>query len=197
MVGVVTAQGVDVQRDPGMIDQALEELTHQVDIEFADGCAREGHVEDQARPPGQIHHHARQGFVERHIGMAVTAQALLVAQRLGERLADGDADILDGVMRVDVQIALRLDVQVDHAVARDLVQHVVEETDAGGEFGDAGAVEIEGDADFCFQGIARYFGLPHGGDDQAKGRGLHDTIGLAGCTPQPNLDHHHPTCHSA
>ena len=36
MVGVVAAQVVDVQRDAGVIDQALEEFAHQVDIELAD-----------------------------------------------------------------------------------------------------------------------------------------------------------------
>jgi hypothetical protein len=36
------------------------------------------------------------------------------------------------VVAVDVQVAFGLDVQVDQAVAGDLVQHVVEEADAGG-----------------------------------------------------------------
>jgi hypothetical protein len=80
--------------------------------------------------------------------------------------------------------------QVDHAVTRDLVQHVVEEADAGGELGRARAVEVEDDADLRFQGVACDVGLPHGSLDQAKGRGLHDTIGLAACTSRPNPDHH-------
>jgi imidazoleglycerol-phosphate dehydratase len=41
------------------------------------------------------------------------------------------------VVAVDVQVALRLDVQVHHAVAGDLVQHVVEEADARGDLGHA------------------------------------------------------------
>ena len=47
--------------------------------------------------------------------------------------AERDADVLDGVVRVDVQVALGAHVEVDHAVARDLVEHVVEERHAGGE----------------------------------------------------------------
>jgi hypothetical protein len=73
---------------------------------------------------------------------------------LAKRLADADADILDGVVPVDVQIAFCLDAQVEHAVACDLVQHVVEEADAGGEFGNAATVEIEDNADLRFQGVA-------------------------------------------
>ena len=62
-----------------------------------------------------------------HVGVAVAADALLVADGLGEGLAEGDADVLDGVVIVDMQVALALDVQVDQAVAGDLVHHVVEE----------------------------------------------------------------------
>ena len=84
-------------------------------------------------PAGEIDHHARQRLVERHVGVAVAADALLVADRLGDRLAERDADVFDRVVAVDVQVALGVDVEVDQAVAGDLVEHVVEEADAGGE----------------------------------------------------------------
>ncbi len=82
---------------------------------------------------GEIDHHAGQRLVERHVGVAVAGQALLVADRLGKGLAQGDAHVLDGVVAVDVQVALGLDLEVDSAVAGDLVEHVVEEADAGVE----------------------------------------------------------------
>jgi hypothetical protein len=50
---------------------------------------------------------------------------------LAKRLAERDADVLDGVVGVDVQVALRLDVEVEHAVARHLVEHVLEKRHAG------------------------------------------------------------------
>ena len=37
----------------------------------------------QARAAGEVDHHARQRLVERHVGVAVAAEALLVADRLG------------------------------------------------------------------------------------------------------------------
>ena len=49
---------------------------------------------------------------------------------LRDRLPERDADVLDRVVRVDVQVALRAHGEVDHAVARDLVEHVVEERHA-------------------------------------------------------------------
>src|SRR5581483_326628 len=74
---------------------------------------------------------------------------------------EGDAHVFHRVVGVDVQIALRFDLEVDHGVARDLVQHVVEEADAGGELGPAGAVEIELDANLGFQRVASHFRFAH------------------------------------
>ena len=90
--------------------------------------------------------------------MTVTTQAALVANRFRDRLPEGDADVLDGVVAVDVQVARRVDVQIDQAVARDLVEHVVEEADAGGELADAGAVKVERDADLGLSGVSRHLG---------------------------------------
>ena len=52
-------------------------------------------------------------------------------KRLGHRLADGDAAVLGGVVGIDVQIAFGLDVEIDQRMARQLLEHVVEEADAG------------------------------------------------------------------
>ncbi len=64
-----------------------------------------------------------------HAGVA--GNPLLVAERLGHRLAEHDAGILGGVVEIDVQVALGLERDVDQGVARQLLQHVVEEADAG------------------------------------------------------------------
>ena len=73
---------------------------------------------------------------------AVSAQNPGVVRRIAVllSLAESDADVLDGVVPVDVQVAFGIDRQVDQAVARDLVQHVVEKADAGRELRDAGAI---------------------------------------------------------
>lgn len=56
---------------------------------------------------------------------------LLVVDRLGQRLPDRDPDILDGVVRIDMQITLRFDLEIDQAMTCDLIQHVIEKRDAG------------------------------------------------------------------
>ena len=94
--------------------------------------------------------------------MAVAAHAALVADRLGDRLAERDADVLDRVVGVDVQVACGLDLEVHQSVARDLVEHVVEERHAARELGDAGAVEVQLDLDPGFGGVAGDFSAAHG-----------------------------------
>src|SRR6185369_6328556 len=101
------------------------------------------------------------GFVHRNHRIAIAVDAGPVAQGLGDRFADGDAGILGGVMEVDMKIALRLHIEVDQAVAGELLQHVIQETDAGRDFRPAGAVEIDGNRDLGLLGLARHRSLPH------------------------------------
>jgi len=168
--------------DGGVIHQALEKFPHQVHVKLADHGTGKRHVKDEAGATGQIHHHPRQGFVEGHIGVAVTAQALLVAKSLGQGLADGDADIFSGVMAVNVQVALGLHRQIHHAVAGNLIEHVIEKTDAGRKLRHARAIKVEADADLGFQGVAGDFGLPHDGEKLSEMTG-HDTISERFATP--------------
>ena len=85
--------------------------------------------------------------------MAVAAHALLVTDRFGKGLTQRDADVFNGVMGIDVQIALGLDLEVDQPVTGNLIKHVVEERDAAREFRAAAAVEIQLDADLRFLGV--------------------------------------------
>src|SRR3546814_1040565 len=73
--------------------------------------------------------------------MAITRDALAVAQRLCHRLANGDAGVLGRVMLIDMQVAHRLDLYVDEGMAGKLLQHMVKKTDAGRNFIFARAVE--------------------------------------------------------
>ena len=98
---------------------------------------------DEVRPAGEVEGGADQRLVHRQQAGAVAADAALVAERLGQGPAEGDADVLDGVVVVDVQVAGGADVEVDQRVAGELVEHVVEEADAGRVVVPAGAVEVE------------------------------------------------------
>ena len=79
------------------------------------------------RPAAEIDRRDRERLVHRHHEVAGAVDAAAVAERLRHRLAERDAEILDGVVLVDVEIAGRLHRQVEPAVRREQLQHVVEE----------------------------------------------------------------------
>ena len=95
--------------------------------------------------------------------MAVTAQTGLVAQRFSQGLPQGDANIFNRMVRIDVQIALRFNFKVDHPMAGDLIEHVIEKWHARGELTPAAAIKIYADRNPGFEGISANFGLPHEG----------------------------------
>ena len=154
VVGVVAREVVDVQGHTRVVDKALEELVREVDIKVPDPCPREAHPELETRPPGKIHHDSRERLIERHVGVPVTADPLLVADRLGKRLAEHDADVLHGVVRIDLEIAPGIDGKVQHAVAGHLVEHVLEKRQAGRKPGFPATVQVQADRDLGLAGIA-------------------------------------------
>ena len=71
-----------------------------------------------------------------------------------------------------MQVALGAQRDVDQAVARQLLEHVVEKADAGRDVVAAGAVEIDGTADLGLPRHALDAGLARGqGDDRGAGLG--------------------------
>jgi len=65
-----------------------------------------------------------------------------------------DADVLGGVVMVDMEIAIRLHRNVDAGMAGEQVQHMVEEADARRNTGNAGAVEVHRHLDVGLLGLA-------------------------------------------
>ena len=51
---------------------------------------------------------------------------------------------------------------LDHAMARDLIEHVIQEANARVELGNTRAIQVEGDHNPGFKRVAGYFGFPHG-----------------------------------
>src|SRR5947207_3412240 len=151
---VAAIQRLDVQRHPGMDRKGLKPFAHQLGVEGADLVAAERGVEHQEGPSRYVDGDAGQRLVHRHVHVRIARDALHVAERLLDRLAERDANVLGGVVVVDMQIALGLHRNVDTRVPRQEIEHVVEEADAGRDVGDALAVEIDRDLDVGLLGGA-------------------------------------------
>ena len=108
----------------------------------------------EVRPARHVDGRVGERLVHRDARVAEPADALLVAQRLAQRLAEHDRGVLDGVVALDLDVALGAHGQVEAGVAAQRGQHVVVERHAGVDVDDAGAVEVELDDDVGFLGLA-------------------------------------------
>ena len=140
-------------------------MGRQVGAVVADEGGREGPFEHREGTAGQVDGDGRIGLVHGQ-DEAVAGDTAAFAQRLLQGLAEGDGRVLDGVVRVGVQVAFAGQAQGEAAVGGDLLQHVVEEADAGGDGDGAGGVEIDGADDAGLPGVAD---------------GLAGAVGAAGC----------------
>ena len=86
--------------------------------------------------------------------MSVALYAASITHCLGESLTQGNANIFHGVMRIDVQIAIGLDVEIDHAMASNLIEHMLQKRESGIKLRIALSVEINTDGNLCFQSIS-------------------------------------------
>ena len=59
--------------------------------------------------------------------MPIAEYAPTIAHSFCQRLTERDADVLYRVMRINVQIAIGLDVEINHPVTGYLIKHMLEE----------------------------------------------------------------------
>jgi len=152
VVGIHPRQLADVEGEAGVVGHRHEEFPHQFGVVGADALGRNRQVIAEVGATGAVEGHLHQGLIEGGEEVAEATDAAAVGEGLGQGLAQGDAHVLVGVVVVDVGVAAGGDLQIQQAVAGDLVEHVVEERHAGGHLSAAGAVKIEGHVHIGFTG---------------------------------------------
>ena len=128
-------------------------MLDELRVKVSDPLCWDHEVTRQVRPARKVQDDVRERFVERGAKLAETVDPAAVAQRLRQGAAECKRDIFDRVVVVDPGVSLGADVQVEQAVRRDLVEHVVEEPDGGVGGAEACAVQIDPHLH------ARFFGL--------------------------------------
>ena len=141
----------DMQREQPIKRQRAEKFLEQLRVHAADLVAGEGHLPGQEGAAGEVDGGFGQRLVHRHEGVAEPPDAALVAERAVQGLAEHDADILGGMVAVDMQIAFRPHGQVEQPVPRQCGQHVVEEADAGVDVAASRSIEVEVEGDIGFR----------------------------------------------
>src|SRR5208282_6110521 len=93
-------------------------------------------------------------LVHGHQEISGAENAFFVAERGVDGFAESNADVFDGVMLIHLQVAFGGEAKIEAAVARDEVQHVIEERNAGRDFGLAPAIEMQAEINLRFFGVA-------------------------------------------
>src|ERR1700733_5077320 len=164
--GVAAVEEVDVQAEAGRGRQRLRDVLGKRGVVAADHRRHPGRlVVHHVGAAGQVDGGPDEGLVERDERVAEPGDAGLVAQRLAQRLAERDRGVLDRVVRVDLGVALGADGETETAVLAELVEHVVEERDAGLDLDRAGAVEVELDQQLRLLGLADHAAHPAAGGE--------------------------------
>src|SRR4029453_3535823 len=108
---------------------------------------------DEEGAAGQVEGNLDERLVEGNGHRREAAHPGLVPQRLLQRLAQGEADVLDRVVGIDLEVALGRNGEVEPAVAPELGQHVGEERQPGVRRHRAGPVEVELEVDGGLAGV--------------------------------------------
>jgi len=158
MVGIGAVGDVDVEVHLGGVGERAEGFGDEFDIEGFDFFGGEGDVEDEGGAAGEVEGDGGEGVFHGDGGPAIAENADFVAEGLVEGGAQDQRDVFDGVVVINVGVALGGQGEVDQGVLGEVGEHVVEEGDAGGDGGLAGAIKVEVEGDVGFGGFAGELG---------------------------------------
>ena len=113
--------------------EPLEEVVDELGLQVADHPRRHLEVHDRVRPAAEVDGRDGKRLVHRHDEVAGPVDAFSVAERLGHRLAERNAEVLDGMVLVDVEVAVDLGREIETTMAGEQLEHVVEKTDPGAD----------------------------------------------------------------
>ena len=144
------ADEIDVEVDACVIGQTAEELLRESRREGADHLLTERGAENEKRAPRKVDGSSRECFVHRDVCGSESRDSRFVIQCFCERLSEADADILDGVVGIHLEIPTAHDLEVKLTVSGKGNQHVVEKSDPGFRLTFAGSIDVEIQSDVCF-----------------------------------------------
>ena len=141
--------------ETAFLHECLQEFFNQFRLKIADTRRFEFGFVYEIRPSRQIDHHARERFIERHVGMPKPHDPEPIALGFLQCLSQNQTDVFHGVMTINLEITFRVDLQIEMTMASKLSEHVIEKRNAGTDLIFTRPVEVQTDADFRFVGLSR------------------------------------------
>jgi hypothetical protein len=81
-------------------------------------------------PPGEIDRSNGERFIHRHDEIARSVDPSAIPERRRDGFTKSNANVFHGVMLIDVEVAVGHQLQVERAMARKQLEHVIEEPDS-------------------------------------------------------------------
>src|SRR5437016_8283390 len=112
--------------------ETLEKVFEKFDGKIADFLGFDFCKDNTVWTAAQIYRGCGQRFIHRHQKISGPENSFFGTERFSHGLAERDADVLYGVVLVHVEIAICRDLEVESAMARGEIEHVVKEPDTRG-----------------------------------------------------------------
>jgi hypothetical protein len=134
--------------------KSVEEVVNEFGLQIAYETRTNFRVNDNGSASAEVDGSNAERFVHGHEEVACSIDSLLVPERAIKSLAEGNADVFDGVVLIDVEVALAGEFEIEAAVPREQLEHVIEESYAGGDLVLARAFDGEREIDLRLRGMA-------------------------------------------
>jgi hypothetical protein len=141
--------------------KAFEEVIHQLRLQVSNPDGSHLGLNDRHCATSKIYCRESQRFIHGHEEITGSQDAAPVTERAIESFPESDSDVLDGVVLIDIEIAASHDFQVESAVTREEFEHVIEETDSGGNVVFSPTLNGKGELNIGFGRFAVKFRFSH------------------------------------
>ena len=148
---------VDVQIAASVVGKSLEKLFNQTDAEVAHHGIFVINMVDESLAIGEIDRDPCERFIHGKKEKSIAADPAFFAECFFECLPKNDAGVFDRVVIINFDIARRFQLQIEESVAGKEREHVIEKGDAGFDFSDASAIDVQLHLDLSLFGIAGDF----------------------------------------
>ena len=115
-------------RSPG---EAFKEVVDEFSLQVAHQPLAYFGIDNAGCAPAEIDCREAEGFIHGHDKISGTENSALIAERLRKGLPQADSHIFHGMMLIDVEVALCGKIEVESAVVREKLEHVIKKSNAG------------------------------------------------------------------
>lgn len=111
--------------------KAFKEVLDEFTLQIANISHLHRRIHDARHPPAEINSGNSQRLIHWHQEIPRSQDSLLISHSLVKRFAEGDPNIFNRVVLIDVEISIAFKIEVESPMPRHKLQHVIKETDTG------------------------------------------------------------------